>query len=290
MSGRLIHDAEGLRLWLEGHGLPLRLTEAGLAARYGRSGEEARVPLDRPLFGIVPALAFRWFEPALCPAGWTADLRPTGDARSNLAQVTAAIAAVLGQGRDVSVSNTIAREWRFGRAVISATVWPPEWNPGPNSRHAADPGAATECRLAIAPGWQPPLSAGQIDQLRAMRPLGWAPVIDAWHAPFLSDWPCGVGRMRPAIGPAPDGALVIAARPALCVVLPPDRLCAIAHHRATPARGGGWQTVSVELAGPGWRGLTVLRGDAHSPLAGARAQALAKALRLPLRRSEAPDE
>ncbi len=285
-------DAAVLWDWLDAHGVPFRLTGAELARRFGArpsgvAGGAVQLAPDRPLFGMATELTAFYVEPDICSTELVAGLRPGTEAKGNLDTVVRAISAEFGAGENASASNTIGRRWTFGRASVEATVWPPELNPGPNARHAADPGAVSECRLVIAPAWQPPVSAADLAAIAAMRPVGWVPEAGPFNAPRMAVWPDELGPFRGGIGPAPDGALIIAARPGLCRIVAAARLVRITHHRATPARGPGWAAVSVEyLEGPP---LSLLCRSGSGDLL-TEARALAAALALPLHSSETTDD
>ncbi|MFM8287461.1 MAG: hypothetical protein ACKOGA_12105 [Planctomycetaceae bacterium] len=299
-------------LWqlLEAWGLPFRESQAALSVRCARRADpwragvelcevSTRSPLEPVLtepwnFSLVPDTAR---EPPPCE--WEAAVRQFDDAHRNLAVVTECLVPVLGTPVDSSVSNTREWTWWFGHGGLVARVFPPELNPGANSRFELDPGLRTECRLRLVPGWAPELTAEESQGLRAARCL-WS---DSHGRP--NRWP---GELGSALGqprqlrddlirPAgvrelrldeQTGVLWWIGLPDLAWVIPRRDITSLDHLELWPAKGpgGGWLSILGRSVAPGGQSPTltiaeVPAAEVQAQLAAARV--LADTLQVPLR-------
>lgn len=147
--------------------LPFRVSCRDLVTRYGT---EPSVWLDGVSVCRIPChsdlehlLAEPWqFDVgsrapmSQVPGGWFSYVRQSENAYANLQSVFDVLSPILGPAVDVSCSNTRNWEWRFGHAIVSAIVFPPELNThwGHNSRHDLIPGSETECAIRIHDRWR----------------------------------------------------------------------------------------------------------------------------------------
>jgi hypothetical protein len=300
------------KLWqhLEAWGLPFRESQAALSARAPRRAdpwlagvELCRVSTRSPL---EPVLTEPWSfslrpDTALDapPLEWEAAVRQFEDAHRNLAVVIECLAPVLGTPVDSSASNTREWTWWFGHGGLVARVFPPELNPGSNSRYEVDPGLRTECRLRLVPCWAQHLTADESRRLRASRCL--------WHDSRgrPNRWP---GELWSAIGqprqlrndlvrPAgvrelrleeETGDLWWIGLPDLAWVIARSDIASLDHMELWPAKGpgGGWLTIVGTSGRPGGQGprlqiAEVPAAESQAQLEAARV--LADTLKLPLR-------
>lgn len=192
------------------------------------------------------------------PRRFTTELRRWPVAGWNFRAVVRRMSADLGAGEDASVSNTIARRWRFGAASVQATAFPLHLNRdvGPNQRHVSDPGSATECRLTVEPQWCPPLTDGQYRALSGYMPFKDQPVEGLWDAHPLNDWPADLGPARVGVGLDTHGALLVAvAAGGKCRLIPRDLLAMVRHDGLSHAKGPACSTLTIEFRRAGEAGL-----------------------------------
>ncbi len=319
MFGGLKLDTPEAPLWafLDRLDLPFRTPLAVLLAQHGQQPGSANwlsdcvLPGKTLLRGLSPfAVQVReGDDPTLPPVELVAAYRsgrtPTDwlmDRRvyRNFDRVLQAVQAELGPGENAASSNTRAREWRYGMARLSVTVFPPALNPrrGNNVRYAADPGARHECSLRINPGWLPDLSAAQLAMVAEYHPIGAAmePFFGRYHmaAPWHR-WPAGAGpRPVTGYGPAAGGAGLVIVAGDLVHAIPRADLQELSREVLMPARGPGQVDLSVRYAPAGLTGvrphlLVLARTQFERSALLAEGQALAAALDIPLRESVGND-
>lgn len=176
----------------------------------------------------------------------------------NVADVIAALTPLLGPGEDAATSNTLGRVWRFGMARLKVIGFPPRLNPLPNSRHHSDPGSETEAHVTVEPGWMPPLTQAEQGWLRDFTPL----IPGDWLAPdqvLAPPW-----RRLPADLQAPpangfglvgNGAAFASVIGPYVQLVPRVQIIGLTRALASPARGGGYASLSLDHAPPGLPGV-----------------------------------
>jgi hypothetical protein len=314
-------------LWtvLDQLGLPFRETRGALVARYGTrpspwlSGFVECHIAATPLLPGLSDFHFHFGPQAsadndmLVAPDWLcanyrvhsrlglADRLADRRADRNFADVDAALTARLGPGSPGVSSNTLERSWSFGRARLVARCFPPRLNQGfgPNTRHAADPGSATEASITINPGWLPDLTPDQRGWLAAFRPVGTPdplPPPGNWLSPPLwHRWPDDLGPApRSTFGLSEDGiGFVIVSDLGLVRALPRGWLVDVHRSVITPARGSGGTTLSLTVLRSGRNQLppeSIALASGPPGSLGPEAARIAKALSLPLTESLQPDD
>ena len=223
-----------------------------------------------------------------------ADLLFDRRAQRNFAAVVGPLDARLGNGQDISTSNALTREWRFGMASLIATAFPLHLNRSrtPNRRHVAEPGSQTECGVQLYPGWLPPLGAQQLRWVADFRRIGVPP------APFFGrGWgPPRWTRMElaPGYGPSADGGGFVVATGEFVKAIARADIIEVRRAVLTPARGPGGVELVLTHAPRGVAGVRphqvklAAAGYGERQLV-AEGQALARAVGLPLVESEDQD-
>jgi hypothetical protein len=313
-------------LWLvfDRLGLPFREARQDLIARYGTrpslwATQMQECPL--PAAPLLPGLSDFHFQFGTHP-GAVDDLTTAPDwltasyrvhsrlsladrvvdrrVDRNHADVVRALAAMFGPGTDRSAINAWERRWQFGRALLTAHTFPPRLNTrfGPNSRHAADPGSATETSVTFNPGWLPDLTDVQRGWLASFRPIGtpdpWAPA-QGFPPPLWHRWPADLGPLpEPSYGPSADGAgFVVVTNAGFVKALPRDWLVNLCRDVVTPARGPGGTTLAVSILRSGQPHLppdTITLSVGPPDTLADEADRIAKALILPLVTRTFPDD
>jgi len=190
------------------------------------------------------------------PTVWLASLRVADDTDHNLEVALTHLSRSLGPPVDASAGNTRAWSWQFGHAGLLAMVFPPELNPGPNSRYATDPGARTECLLQVFPAWRPNLSPVEADELRSATCL-WRDELGPLNGDLGACWfSFGEPRQVPADLRLPAGVRELlweAGRQRFWWRLLPDvawsvqagQVVGVEHSELWPARGPGGASLSL---------------------------------------------
>ncbi|PTX55414.1 hypothetical protein C8N43_0048 [Litoreibacter ponti] len=250
--------------------------------------------LDAPLHAQVYEVADLAAPPDYL---WCA-LRGDGDHRLNYAGALARLTKIFGKGAETSSSNTVSREWRFGLARLSCTVWPPEKQSyGQNDRHRLFPDTITEASVAIHPAWRAPLSAEEHAACAAAKPI-WAdpsPTPGANIIRFSRDWPSDAATLPPGLALAGQDMLLSIRSPDIADLFPRTLMRELHLVRLTPARGGSMASLSLRLSaqlrdGPGEINRTVASVSGDHAALDAVAETLAKALDLPLDTCTGPSD
>ena len=170
------------------------------------------------------------------------------DHRLNYAKGVAQLSALFGKGSEASDANTVSREWRFGLARVTCTVWPPaKQSGGPNSRHQMFPETREEAAIAIHPAWRPPLSKSERDACATAAQL--------WAAPHPSspslitaksrDWPAAVKPLQQGLALTSNGDLLHVQAAGVVVIYPRHAVTGLQLDRITAGRGGAGSYLRV---------------------------------------------
>lgn len=214
--------------------------------------------------------------------------------RHNFDAGVTAIASQFGPPHRMTRNNAKSAVWRWGRAELSCTVWPPAENTYPNSRHDALPQTIGAARISIQPAWCPPTSLAMRAVLKEYNCV-YTTASFAKGAPYQTtafecrSWP---EQPAPGVWMEEDSPVVLLSYPDRPVILPCHRLTSLEFHVVRPARGGGHLGISLQLGGPTTHHYT-LRSAAFDettiePMR-AEARALAQLLDLPRHETEALD-
>jgi hypothetical protein len=256
---------------LDGIGVPWRATRAELAARYGVVTHPAyewpvipfptQPPLVDGLIYPLSAQAFPSLSPRAPATAFSAVVSLGDSVRRNIESPLAQLVPRLGEQRVGRQHNTLRAEWRFGRASLTLTAWPPELQSfrGGNPSHDRDPRLVTACHIQIETGWRPPLDAreqAQVDSFveiarvepadtfpPAERRFGAAP---STELEFIREPSQDDGGRWGLIGRSADGEAVILWRRFL-YLLPRAELAGLAVEYAAPARGAGGLWLHAEM-------------------------------------------
>lgn len=215
------------------------------------------------LDGLVSPLSFifnpKWDQSAP-PQQLNSYIRTSDDAAENFRIVTEKLDAVFGMGTDDSASNTVSRIWSFAKGSVAATIFPPQLNPGPNSRHQKIAGSATECSIQIITGYSPPISYRVLNALR-QSPVFWRVPEDALPYRFKEMRRDTELFVPQAQGPA-IGILKIGKDPDLLFfsttsetvdVLSLDWVVSVRYTKINPARGAGGIVLAIPYRPQGRR-------------------------------------
>jgi hypothetical protein len=172
----------------------------------------------------------------------------------NFAKAIAELTKVFGKGKASSASNTVAREWVFGLAQISCTVWPPDQqHGGRNDRHLKFPNSIEEASIAIRPAWRAPLSDEDYD-ICAKASSHWAtptPVQTLEFYPgvtkYSRDWPKSLRALPQGIALTPEGDLLLTRTQGIVDIFTAGEVTALELNRLTPARGGAEAYLDVKV-------------------------------------------
>lgn len=219
---------------------------------------------ERPfLDGLARPLSFifdpKWDQSAP-PHLLNAYNRSSDDAAANFRLSTEKLDAIFGMGIDNSASNTVSRVWSFTKGSVVATIFLPQLNPGPNSRHEKIAGSATECSIQIVTGYSCPISYRVLNALK-QSPVFWRIPEDALPYRFKQ-----MGRgtelsVPQAQGPA-IGVLKIGTDPDLLFfsttsetvdVLNLDWVVSVRYTTINPARGAGGIVLAIPYRPQGRR-------------------------------------
>ncbi len=310
---RLVGAAPEAPLWdhLDACGIPFRTPMADLISQYGSypigwsEALDTCTPQGHAQFiaGLAhqPTFQFSRDTDLLVPANYFfCAVQESADHRLNYAKAIHALVGLFGKGEPSSTSNTVAREWRFGHARLSCTVWPPErQDKGRNSRHDMFPETITEASITFTPAWRPPLSAEERAYCETAQPLDLGAHQSAAYGPvgpLTRDWPGDLASLP--LGPAfaqDDAALLCATAPGLVDIVPRSWITAIALDRITGGRGGMEALVKLKFARSGqthlpesWITLAYAHGDPHA--LDAQAEQLAARLGLEIKLYEGPSD
>ncbi|WP_298261681.1 hypothetical protein [uncultured Litoreibacter sp.] len=179
-----------------------------------------------------------------------------GDHRLNYARSISELSRLFGKGAEVSVSNTVAREWRFGLARLRCTVFPPDkgLNIGPNERHERFPNTVEEASITIETGWRPSLSQREADIC--------AQAVNLWALPDASqrppaavaltkhsrDWPLARPPLSQGIAVTPQNDVLMVRASGVVDVFLAGQITSLTLDRLTPARGGAQAQLAANTA------------------------------------------
>ena len=240
---------------------PFRSARQELVARFGQrpSGWSAglsycEVGMVRPLLrGLAHPFVFQFRaddDLDVHEITFFGYLRGSDDADENFSTAVSQLVEQFGGGQDVSVSNTRCREWRFGRASVTARVFPLELNQrlGPNARHQAVPGSKTECGVTLETAWRSALSqhehtwlAGYDAMHRADKP----PQRFPFRAGLTRDWPGDLPAPSAGFGLSADSRALLHVADASVNVLPTEWIEGVEYGVVLPAKGGGGDYLSL---------------------------------------------
>ncbi|SFR44694.1 hypothetical protein [Litoreibacter janthinus] len=163
------------------------------------------------------------------------------DHRLNYAKALAGLTKVFGKGTASSASNTVSRNWSFGLARVSCTVWPPNKNRhGTNSRHQMFPETIEEASIAIYPAWRPPLEEAEFAACATATNF-WIDPEPHQRANLTSrsrDWPTTLPQLPQGLSMTPRGDLLVTCPLGIVDIYKAGRVKALKLDRLTPARGG----------------------------------------------------
>lgn len=215
------------------------------------------------LDGLVRPLSFifdpKWDQSAT-PNLLNAYVRSSDDAVANFRISTEKLDAVFGKGTDNSASNTVSRVWSFTKGSVVATIFPPQLNPGSNSRHEKVAGSATECSIQIITGYSSPISYRVLNALK-QSPVFWRIPEDALPYRFKEMRRDTELFVPQAQGPA-IGILKIGKDPDLLFfsttsetvdVLNLDWVVSVRYTKINPARGAGGIVLAIPYRPQGRR-------------------------------------
>ncbi len=218
--------------YLDEIGLPWRLPSKELKKRYGgwlfslSRDPVIEVPTARPFIaGMKQPLSTRIypdFAPHVPVSEFFSTVYHQPDARANFHRARNELAAVLGNGKRSSASNTVGRMWRFGASVCELTAWPPELQRdySSNSLREREPWREFACSLTIRTGYLIPASESERVAIAEFREIArWLPKTDALPEPDPWSYPgapefarCaepGFAHCVGAIGTCPQGSNLI---------------------------------------------------------------------------------
>ena len=242
---------------------PFRSARRELVARFGQrpSGWSAglsycEVESGRPLLsGLAHPFVFQFRaddDLDVHETTFFGYLRASDDADENFRSAVSQLAEHFGDGDDVSVSNTCCRQWQFGRASLTARIFPPELNQHfrSNARHEAVPGSATECGVTLETAWRRALSQHEHTWLtgyetvhRADKPPHRLP----FHAGLTRDWPDDLPAPAAGFGLSTDCRALLHVADASVNVLPTEWIESVEYAVVLPARGGGGDYLSLRF-------------------------------------------
>ena len=298
-------------LWdhLDTCGIDFRASMADLITRYGSApavwSEKLDICVMADAAPFIPGLAHPpafQFSPAsdlsAPPRDFFCAVQASPDHRINYAKAIAALVRKFGDGTVGTASNTASRDWQFGHASLSCTVWPPDsQQPGRNTRHEIFPETITEAAIWMAPAYRVPLSKTQLAQCSnaTLLPTPTPPREKMIPVGQLThDWPSTLPPLDPGLYlSTKDAALLKQTTPGLIDILPRTWMHDISLDRITGGRGGREAIATLRYGPPEQpdlpsRSMTLcdLYGDPNA--LDAFANALCERLSLPLDVYEGP--
>ncbi len=242
---------------------PFRSTRQDLVARFGQrpSGWSAglsycEVELASPLLsGLAHPFVFQFSaddDLDVHATTFFGYLRGSDDADENFRSAVSQLAEYFGDGQDVSVSNTRCQEWRFGRASVTARIFPPELNQrlGRNARHEAIPGSKTECGVTLETAWRRALSQHERTWLAGYDAVHGAdepPRRFPFHAGLTRDWPDDLPPPAAGFGLSADSRALLHVADGSVNVLPAEWIERVEYSVVLPAKGGGGDYLSLRF-------------------------------------------
>ncbi|MDA8746746.1 hypothetical protein N9M66_00885 [Litoreibacter sp.] len=266
---RLRGAAPEAPLWdrLDACGVAFRTPMAQLIEQYGSSPSVWSGQLDIcTLTNTTPFIAGLAHPPAFQfspdtdltapPRDLFCAVQANPDHRINYAKAIAALVPLFGNGIVGTASNTASRDWRFGHATLSCTVWPPDaQSSGRNTRHEVFPETITEASIWIAPAYRPAMTAEQLDWCDTATHLpapGKPPERYLKVGGLTFDWPQTLAPLDQGLYLCQDdAALLKQITPGLIDILPRAWMRGIALDRITSGRGGKEAILSIRYAPSG---------------------------------------
>ncbi len=300
-------------LWdrLDRCGLDFRQPMIELIERYGSKpaiwSEQLEICTLESKLDFIPGLAH---PPAFQFGPETDLLKPPNalfcvvqaspDHRINYAKAIAALRPLFGEGTVGKASNTASRDWQFGHATLSCTVWPPQSQaPGRNRRHEVFPETKTEASIWISPAYRTNLPQRFIEDCKTAR------VLPAPAAPpkrliavgaLTYNWPSALPEFETGLYlSANEQTLIKRITPTLIDILPRPWIRAVCLARITGGRGGQEAILTLKYSPSGQveraaRTMTLcdMYGDPHA--LDAFANEVSARLNLPVEIIEGPQD
>lgn len=253
-------------LWdyLDDCGIEFRQPKSALKQTYGSHQHEwlagsQMVSLASPrpfLNGLAYPISFQFdsgADLADIPRYFTAYMRQSDDIYQNYNDAVAQLSALFGPGADVAATNVDARQWRFGLARVSATIWPPSRNPGlaTNQRYQHIPGSMSECAIVVETGYCIAPHAAEREALSSYSELSAThPAYDT-HLTGLSRR--HAGQCQAGFGVDNNKRFLIRYDQAQTVqMLPIEWIQQVEYVQLTPAKGAGGISIGVAYQPPAY--------------------------------------
>ncbi len=200
------------------------------------------------------------------PRRITSRIRQSEDEYENFKIAVEQLARLFGPGEESRSSNHISQNWHFGRASVSAGIFPRDLNKPDtyNERHKLDPQSVTECSVVIETAYCPEPNETERD---ALSKINWIEGAANSDLPFVKNKPNWNEYTRRIKGPSPcehygfgigpsdktgraysDQFFIQRSAPDFFEFIPRNRIGSVLYRQDMPDRGHGSVSVWVKYS------------------------------------------